>query len=133
MKRLREIFSEVNNLNIYLHPYEIIVTSSSSGFIETVNDSTSIDSLKKKFPNKEWTLYNFFLNYFEFDLDLAVKNFVESFAGYAIFTYLFNVKDRHNGNILIDSEGHLIHIDFGFFLQSSPGNIGFESAPFKFT
>ena len=60
MKRLKEIFSEVNNLNIYLCPYEIIVTSSTSGFIETVNDSASIDSLKKKFPNNEWNLYHFF-------------------------------------------------------------------------
>jgi len=35
---------------------------------------------------------------------------------------------------LIDIEGHVLHIDFGFLLSNAPGKgLKFESAPFKLT
>lgn len=102
MRRLKEIF-DAEGHPIYLYPYDIFVTSSNSGLLEFVPDTNSIDYLKKKFPSKDWTLKTFFDKYFVDDIDEARKCFVESLAGYSLFSYLFNVKDRHNGNILLDS------------------------------
>lgn len=117
MKRVKKIFEEAN-LSIYLRPYEIFVTSSNSGMIEFIPDTISIDGLKKKFPklsgSRAWTLRTFFEKYYVNNFEEAQKNFVESLAGYSLFNYIFNIKDRHNGNILLDAKGHLIHIDFGF-------------------
>ena len=81
----------------------------------------------------------------------AQRRFTESMAGYSLVTYFLQIKvrrllskllgaryllvclgqDRHNGNILCNSEGRIIHIDFGFMLSTSPGELGFEAAPFK--
>jgi phosphatidylinositol 4-kinase len=52
-----------------------------------------------------------------------------------VISYILQIKDRHNGNILINKKtGHLIHIDFGFIFEISPAhNMKFESANFKLT
>ena len=119
----------------WLQPYEIIATGTNVGIVEVVPNSISIDQMKRK--NKS-TLNEFYQTHFgpvgSQQYKRAMKNYIQSLAGYSLVCYFLQIKDRHNANILIDDKGHLIHIDFGFMLSNAPGKgLKFERAPFKLT
>ena len=150
---ISQLISQMNDILVeakvgcWLRSYDIISLTNDSGIIEAIPDTISIDALKRSIPNGQISLNDYFLNFFseyhiDDDLDMselvnlsqAKENFMRSLAGYAIISYLLQIKDRHNGNILLDIYGHMMHIDFGFVLGITPGgNIGFENAPFKLT
>ncbi|BGP26090.1 1-phosphatidylinositol 4-kinase [Rhodotorula toruloides] len=129
----------------WVYYFRMIVTSENSGLIETINDAVSVHSLKKNAYARRaedgtqafdsYSLYDHFVNTYgspdSSKYRKAQDAFIQSLAAYSAICYLLQLKDRHNGNILLDRQGHLIHIDFGFMLSNSPGSIGFEMAPFK--
>ncbi|NWV74576.1 PI4KB kinase, partial [Dasyornis broadbenti] len=133
LKQLQSIW-EQERVPLWIKPYKILVISADSGMIEPVLNAVSIHQIKKQ---SLLSLLEFFLqehgNYNTESFLTAQRNFVRSCAGYCLVCYLLQVKDRHNGNILLDAEGHIIHIDFGFILSSSPRNLGFETSAFKLT
>ena len=129
---------KLENTGCWLNTYEIISTGKNSGLVEMVNNSLSLDQLKQK--TNHISLKDFYKNYYgngneeSPSYKKAMYNFVSSLAGYSLVCYFLQIKDRHNGNILIDNEGHIIHIDFGFLLSNAPGKgLKFENAPFKLT
>ena len=135
----QEIFNE-NNLNLYTYPYQTISTISQrfnelGGYIEVVKDTDSRDQIGKTYETNLYEYYKYsFGQENSNEFRLARKNLIESLAAYAIISYILQIKDRHNGNILVDNAGHLIHIDFGFIFDISPGgNMKFEKAAFKLT
>ncbi|KAF2218897.1 kinase-like domain-containing protein [Elsinoe ampelina] len=136
------------SVDVWVKPLRILVTGESSGLIETITNGVSLHSLKRsltlssiasgKNPRKRIaTLKDHFLQAFGPESSpahsSAVTNFALSLAGYSVISYVLQLKDRHNGNILLSDRGHIIHIDFGFMLSNSPGSMGFEAAPFKLT
>ncbi|KZT26458.1 kinase-like protein [Neolentinus lepideus HHB14362 ss-1] len=142
IQQFQRIWQE-EHCQCWVRYFRILVTGGSSGFVETITDAVSIHSIKKAEYARRFaegrlghvTLLDHFKTTYGDSSSTkfirAQRNFAKSLAGYSLVTYLLQIKDRHNGNILLDREGHLIHIDFGFMLSNSPGNIGFEAAPFK--
>jgi len=133
LETLRKLW-RLEHVPLWVRPYKIVVLSNDTGLIEPVVNTVSLHQVKK---NSRMSLKEYFLQEFG-DVNseaflTAQRNFVQSCAAYCLVCYLLQVKDRHNGNILLDSAGHLIHIDFGFMLSTSPKNLGFEASPFKLT
>ncbi|KAI9897249.1 hypothetical protein N3K66_008271 [Trichothecium roseum] len=135
-------------VDVWVKLMRILVTGESSGLIETITNGVSLHSLKRSLTlasiesgtnprHRIATLKDHFAKAFGPSDSKPHKDGVDAFkrslAAYSIISYVLQLKDRHNGNVLIDSEGHIIHIDFGFMLSNSPGSVGFEAAPFKLT
>ncbi|XP_022075975.1 phosphatidylinositol 4-kinase beta [Acanthochromis polyacanthus] len=133
LQQLKSIW-EQERVPLWIKPYKILVLSADSGMIEPVVNAVSLHQVKKQ---SQLSLLDYFLQEHGAPTTEAFlsaqRNFVQSCAGYSLICYLLQVKDRHNGNILLDADGHIIHIDFGFILSSSPKNLGFETSAFKLT
>jgi phosphatidylinositol 4-kinase B len=134
INQINQIF-KLKKLKLWLRPYEILATGPDCGLIEFVNDTMSLDEVHRSYGS----LNNYFQSVFGPNrkskaFKKAQSNFMQSLAAYSLVCYVLQIKDRHNQNIMIDQQGHIIHIDFGFLLSNQPGKgLKFEKAPFKLT
>ncbi|KAM3546897.1 hypothetical protein ARSEF1564_000210 [Beauveria bassiana] len=129
----RSIFHNVG-LDVYVFPNRVTATGPGCGVIDVLPNSISRDMVGREAVNG---LYEYFRakygNEDSLRFQAARSNFVKSMAAYSVISFLLQFKDRHNGNIMIDDAGHILHIDFGFCFDIAPGGIKFERAPFKLT
>ncbi|KAF7723837.1 phosphatidylinositol-4- kinase [Apophysomyces ossiformis] len=129
----KNIFTSIG-LDLYVYPYRVVATAPGRGVIDVIPRSISRDQLGREKVN---SLFDYFVAKYgspdSIHFQRARINFVQSVAAYSVISYLLQIKDRHNGNIMLDDDGHIIHIDFGFIFDIAPGGITFESSPFKLT
>ena len=125
MELLKNVFQR-EGLELFLFLYRV-ATKPGCGVIECVPNSNSRDEIGRK---TDIDLYQYFLDKYggpdTSEFQRARRNFIISMAGYSLFMFLIQIKDRHNGNLMLDEDGHLIHIDFGFMIDSSPRTIIFN-------
>jgi phosphatidylinositol 4-kinase len=147
VKWFQRVFARHGLRRLWLRPFLILATQHDAGCLEAVPNAISIDALKKSFETGWVSLKKYFEDTFPANgygegvhFQEAITNFVESMAAYSIICYVLSIRDRHNGNILLDDVGHVIHVDFGFMLCGAPGGRamqqmgGFEpSRAFKLT
>ncbi|EQC31916.1 hypothetical protein SDRG_10433 [Saprolegnia diclina VS20] len=119
---------------LVLRPYTILCCGDDCGLMQVLLDADSVSDVKKHHPGQ--SLDAIFRARYPIRERLAVArdNFIRSMAAYSLFCYILQIKDRHNGNVMLHVDGTILHIDFGFAFGIAPGGrFSFERAPFKLT
>jgi phosphatidylinositol kinase/protein kinase (PI-3 family) len=86
---------ELEGLDIFLRPYQIMSTGAQCGLVEYLEGTESVDRIKKSMPRDSNSLKQYFALAFGAPYSVyhakAVHNFVKSLVGYSLLTYLVQV------------------------------------------
>ena len=99
--------------------YKTLATSKSDGFVEFVPNSKTIYDIIRSKQMKDYFFYEL-SNKNEATMNKKLESYINSCAGYCVVTFLLGIGDRHLENLMIDKNGRLFHIDFGYILGRDP-------------
>ena len=110
-------------IDFHIITYNVRPTSSEAGFIEMVDDSTTLYEIDSGNCN--------FFNFVDggHQLDEIRQRFMLSTAAYCVLTFLLGAGDRHLHNIMLTKSGVLFHIDYGYVMGADPKRIGMLRVP----
>ena len=111
-------------LECWMRTYAVAATDVDVGWIEVVRGAKETAEIQSvwgsgalgAFQNN--TLNSYLLEFNDADraYEQAHSRFVASCAACCVSTYVLGIADRHNGNIMLSTDGRLFHIDFGHVL-----------------
>jgi len=105
------------NFNLHLTPYRVLATSRQDGFVEFVQNSTTLADTDIRNYIREHNPSSTSPDGID---PIAMERFLRSCAGYCVVTYIFGVGDRHEHNLMLKKSGDFFHIDFGFIFGKDP-------------
>ncbi|CAA3031722.1 Phosphatidylinositol 3-kinase, root isoform [Olea europaea subsp. europaea] len=121
MVSLMDRLLKLENLDLHLTPYRVLATGHDEGMLEFIPSKSLAQILSE---HRSITSY---LQIFHPDEDgpfgitaTCLETFIKSCAGYSVITYILGIGDRHLDNLLLQDDGRLFHVDFGFILGRDP-------------
>lgn len=96
--------------------YHCMPLTDKFGIVEMIENSKTLFDINKTTNIANYIIRN---NINSSMLDIR-KTFVESCATNCVLGYMLGVGDRNLGNILVCTDGNLVHIDFSYLLGTDP-------------
>lgn len=102
---------------VYVYTYDIFPLTDQCGVVQMIPRTKTIYAIR----NSNISLLNYIMTSNEvLSVKELRKRVVKSTAGACLLAFTMGLGDRHLENILVSSDGLLVHVDFGYVLGDDP-------------
>lgn len=100
-----------------VYTYDVFPLNTQSGVVQMIPSTTTLYDIR----NSTSTLLNYIMSSNEsINVRTLRQRVISSTAGACLLAFTMGLGDRHLENILVCSDAHLVHVDFGFVLGDDP-------------